>query len=706
MKAIHNNQHSTLWQKISKTIRHLITPIGKTPPFSIEYRQERALNMALLVMIIVGIFSILPSYSNISDISSWVIRLIISSSYATTSLVCYLLARRGFWRISARLLIYSQILVTASFAIHPHPNSYIELAYLLFVVAWALFFVNWAEWLGVMVLNLTIIIIFAWLTPSSISFIDILRGIFLFHVAGNALLIVARLYQENTYQRYMQSLELVANQLRRTMESDLDGIFLLQAVRDANNQVIDFRLMEVNSAGCNQLNMTRDQLIGRLICELFPINRTNGFFEQYKRVIETGEPLLQEYQIPDTQIGAGWYKHQVVRVDEDSDNLVIYNRDNTQQKQYELDLVKQRNQLQSLIESQTSYLVRTDIYGKYVYANQRFIDHFDMNREKIIGSEALSTIYEQDWDKVRECVQQCMENPGHPVSITFRKPHRDGRLLWTDWEFIAIQDDMGHIIEIQAVGLDATSRVLAEEARIETQALRIALEKQAELNEIKIRMMRRISHEFRTPLSIILSSTNLLDNYSDQMSKEKRDEKMSHIYAEIDRLTQMLSDMARILQGQLDYTFSPVLTNVSEMIRKIIARYQLSDPTHQHPIVFVIPDNFPLVTIDNNLLDIILNNLLSNALKYSPELTPVTIEIKQIQTHLVLTVNDKGIGILESELEHIFDPFYRGSNFGEVAGIGLGLSLVKNAVETHGGAISVMSKGGEGTTFTVTLPLS
>ncbi|HRF95844.1 MAG TPA: ATP-binding protein, partial [Aggregatilineales bacterium] len=250
------------------------------------------------------------------------------------------------------------------------------------------------------------------------------------------------------------------------------------------------------------------------------------------------------------------------------------------------------------------------------------------------------------------------------------------------------------------------SRMQAEESRLEAQKLRIALEKQSELNDIKTRMMTRISHEFRTPLSIILSSTNLLDNYADQMSKEKRSEKMSQIYAEIDRLTQMLSDMGRILQGQLDYTFSPILTNVSELISKIISRYQLNDPTHQRPIVVVIPDNFPLVMLDNTLFDIILNNLVSNALKYSPELTPVTVEIKQTDTRLILTVNDKGIGILEGELEHIFDPFYRGSNFGEVAGIGLGLSLVKNAVETHGGEIAVMSKDGEGTTFTVTLPLS
>jgi PAS domain S-box-containing protein len=705
LKAIQNTHHTALWQKTIKTIQHLIVPIGKIPPFSIEYRRVQALNMASLVMIIVGIFSILPTYSNIPDISSWAIRLIISSSYATTSLMCYLLARRGFWRISARLLIYSQILLTASLAIHPHPNSYVELAYLLFVVAWALFFVNWAEWIGVMVFNLMIIIFFAWLTPS-IPFIDILRGIFLFHVSGNTLLIAARFYQASTYQRYTQSLELAANQLRMTMESNIDGVFLMQAVRDANKQVIDFRLIEANSTACNQLNMTHEALIGGLICELFPINRTNGFFEQYKRVIETGEALLQEYQVPDTEIGAGWYRHQVVRVDDDNDNLVIYNRDITQQKQYELDLVKQRNQLQSLIESQTSYLVRTDIYGNYVYVNQRFIDHFDMNHTKIIGSEALNTIYEEDWNKVREGVQQCMENPGHPVSITFRKPHRDGHLLWTDWEFIAIQDDMGNIVEVQSIGLDATSRVQAEESRLEAQTLRIALEKQAELNEIKTRMMRRISHEFRTPLSIILSSTNLLENYADQMSKEKRGEKMSQIYAEVDRLTQMLSDMGLILQGQLDYTFEPVLTNVSELISKIVSRYQLNNPIYQHPIVVVVPDNLSPVTIDNTLFDIILNNLVSNALKYSPELTPVTVEIKQTDTHLILTVNDKGIGILEGELAHIFDPFYRGSNFGEVAGIGLGLSLAKNAVETHGGEISVESKDGEGTTFTVTLPLS
>jgi len=700
-------EHSSVWQKAQSIINKLISPQNDIPKTSSDYNHTRVVNIALLCMVIMGLFSIYPTDTNLPNTLSPLVRFIIASAIGIISVICYIISRRRFWHLAIRLQIYSLILIITSLAINPHLNSIIELTYLLFVVIWALFFIGWREWLGIMTLNLAMILVFAWLT-STMQLIDILRGIFLLHLFANALLIVGRLYLERTYQNYTHSLEIASTQLRLTVESDLDGIYLMNAVRNSQGEIIDFRLVEVNSEACWQLNMTRDQLIGGLICELFPINRTNGFFDQYKQVAETGIMLSQEYNIPDDHIHAGWYQHQVVCVNQNEGNLVIHNRDITQNKHYELNLFKQHNQLQSLMESQTSYLIRTDIYGNYIYANQWFINHFEMIESKIIGETALSTIYEEDWGKVYATVEKCMENPGRPVPVTFRKPHRDGRLLWTDWEFIAIQDDAGNIIEIQSVGLDATARVDAEEAHIKTTALEIELEKQAELNEIKTRMMTRISHEFRTPLSIIRSSTSLLERYMNRMDETKRAEKISNIYAEIDHLSGMLSDMGRFLQGgQQSALFISTPTNLPETVLKLITRYEQDfiAPTQQR-IQFIASPNFPLVTIDPNEFDLILNNLVSNAMKYSPQNAPITIRLAYTTQTFTLSVTDEGVGILPNEQDKIFDSFYRGSNFGEVGGMGIGLSLVKNAVELHGGNIVVTSNDGKGTTFTVTLPIT
>ena len=111
------------------------------------------------------------------------------------------------------------------------------------------------------------------------------------------------------------------------------------------------------------------------------------------------------------------------------------------------------------------------------------------------------------------------------------------------------------------------------------------------------------------------------------------------------------------------------------------------------------------VSLDKKLMRQIINNLLSNAVKYSPDSTPITLDLSKTDATLILQVSDRGIGIPEADLKHLFEPFHRAANVGTIAGTGLGLAITQESVEMHGGLLFVESQLGLGTTFTVQIPL-
>ncbi len=693
--------YRTIWRNLSLFLRQLIAPQGYFNLSINDYRRIQALNVSILVLGAITLFIMLPFYSVFPDISDATQQYTIMASFGIMCIISYALVRRGMWKTAMRLLFWGQMLITVSFAIYRGIEGLPTLYYLIFTVAWMAFFMAWREWMLMFMFNIGAVLVYTVILPQA-TFLGMFRDVFLFTVISNSILVAVRLYQEYSTARYLAWMAESETRLRMTIEASTDAYYLLQAVHDNHGAITDFRIIEINSAACDQLNMSREQLFNGLICELFPVNKTGGFFEQYKAVLLTGEPLEQEYFIPTGHVGTGWYYHQVVLV---TNGLVIMNRDITQRKQFELDLVKRQNRLQSLVESQSAYLVRIDLDGNYTYANQRFLGMFGYTAETIIGVDSLDTIHPEDHEKTLATAEACFKIPGRPTAVMLRKPNKAGEYFWTDWEFTAILDNVGKIIEVQCVGLDASGRIEAEQARIEAARLRYELAQQEELNQTKNRMMTRISHEFRTPLSIIRSSTNLMERYSDRMNDEKRQEKLTNINQEIDRLVAMLTAMGHILDGQTKSYLTLTGCDLPAIIRQTITRHEQAHGSSEQ-IVFSVVEPFPIVLLDAHMVENILDNLISNALKYSPKHSPITISLIHDSEIITLGVSDKGIGILPAELPSIYESFFRGTNFDEVGGMGLGLNLVKRAVTSHEGDITVTSTPNIGTTFTVTLPMT
>jgi PAS domain S-box-containing protein len=255
------------------------------------------------------------------------------------------------------------------------------------------------------------------------------------------------------------------------------------------------------------------------------------------------------------------------------------------------------------------------------------------------------------------------------------------------------------------VGVDISDRKQAEEE------IRNALAKEKDLSELKTRFITMASHEFRTPLSTILSSADLLEYYIEENSIEKQLQHIQRIQTSCLNMTQLLNDVlviGRAEAGKLEFNPSPI--NLVEFCRDLVEEMQLT-AGYQHKLSFELtPDRLPktkcLPCLDEKLLRYILNNLLSNAIKYSPSGENIYLRLYYQDSCAILQVEDEGIGISLEDEEHLFETFYRGKNVENISGTGLGLAIVKRSVELHGGKIAFQSKIDRGTIFIVTLPLS
>lgn len=230
-----------------------------------------------------------------------------------------------------------------------------------------------------------------------------------------------------------------------------------------------------------------------------------------------------------------------------------------------------------------------------------------------------------------------------------------------------------------------------------------ALDKEKELNEIKSRFVAMASHEFRTPLSTILSSAALVSKYSQADEQEKRDRHIKRIKDAVKHLNDLLEDflsLGRLEEGKVQVNPEPV--ELDAFLEEIIEEMKTVISNHQQ--ISVSCDSEGVFNSDKKLLKNILLNLLSNASKFSAEDATVWINARYRNKKLVLSVKDEGIGISEEDRPYLFTSFFRGRNAINIQGTGLGLHIVKRYVELMNGQISLESHLNEGTLISLELP--
>lgn len=257
--------------------------------------------------------------------------------------------------------------------------------------------------------------------------------------------------------------------------------------------------------------------------------------------------------------------------------------------------------------------------------------------------------------------------------------------------------------------VDGRTKMLREtlaELEASKEDLNEALKKERELGDLKSRFVTLASHEFRTPLSTILSSASLIDKYTSEADHAKRKKHVDRIKEAVGNMRDILEDflsLGKLEEGQIDVNIEQL---PSERLREDLSRLvagleQLAKPGQKINFSCNIHGE---VSVDKKLLSHIISNLLSNAIKFSPEHSDIFLTCEKEAGGLVLCVKDSGIGISEEDQRHLFERFFRAKNAANIQGTGLGLNIVLKYLELMNGKIKCESKINGGTSFTISIP--
>ena len=251
----------------------------------------------------------------------------------------------------------------------------------------------------------------------------------------------------------------------------------------------------------------------------------------------------------------------------------------------------------------------------------------------------------------------------------------------------------------------AVNRLLAtnKEVKDREKQLAIALSREKELNELKSRFVSMASHEFRTPLSTIMSSASLISKYTTEAQNDKREKHVNRIKSAVVNLTGILNDflsLSKIEEGKVELKKTEVKVEalcllVMDEVKGLLKNGQ--------KIKHHIDEDVKTIISDNGILKNILFNIISNAIKYSNPEGLIQCHISKIKEGICFKIKDEGIGIPEAEQKHLFERFFRASNVENIQGTGLGMSIVKRYVELLEGNISFESIENKGTTFTINI---
>lgn len=329
--------------------------------------------------------------------------------------------------------------------------------------------------------------------------------------------------------------------------------------------------------------------------------------------------------------------------------------------------------------------------GRFLDVNETFLAALGRRREEVIGHTSLEVgIWSSQAE--RDAFVEALRVHGQIRNREF--PLLKGgetRTLLMSAELIVIGSEPC----VVSVSADITERHQAEVELLRT------LARERELSQLKSRFVATISHEFRTPLGILLSSADILQRYFDRLTPAQRSEHLRDIQECAVSMSHQMENVLMFGRAEANrLECHPVPIDLPALCTRLI---QQAAAAHEHrcPIHLQQPESFPTVQADEALLSHVLNNLLSNAIKYSSPGQPVLCELTTEREWVVVRVRDHGVGIPPADLPHLFTPFQRGSNVSRIPGTGMGLTIVKRCLEIHGGEVRVESAEHQGTTVTV-----
>ena len=356
-----------------------------------------------------------------------------------------------------------------------------------------------------------------------------------------------------------------------------------------------------------------------------------------------------------------------------------------------------KERTEAILNSSSDVVILCRADGSIEQVNPAFDLTFSRESDECVG-QPISTLAVPDHISTLEQTFTTAVNTRQPQRLGVTVSDSQGKTFDADVVLSPIVESEGALL-----GIVCSLRDVTPHKQMEAQ-LRQMLEHEMEVGELKSRYVSMAAHDLRNPLAVILSRLDLLQRYGDRLTPEETDENYAQIRVSIRVMVDILDDILTF--GRVEgnkVTFSPAPMDLIDFCNTLIAEVDQS-VAGSHTIDFSSEGDCRLVNADPKLLRYMLSNLLSNALKYSPEESQAFFSVECGDDQVVFCVQDRGIGIPEMDQTRLFGPFQRAANVGSIPGTGLGLAIVKRSVDLHGGTITFESEEGRGTTFTITLP--
>ena len=396
------------------------------------------------------------------------------------------------------------------------------------------------------------------------------------------------------------------------------------------------------------------------------------------------------------------------------------------------------SRLQGIIETAIDGIITIDADGLIETINSAAAIQFGYEQKEVVGQNIkilmpqpykkehdgyLKRYHETNEPRIigigREVIGQTKNGKTFPFRLAVSKVVLNDRVIFTGIihdltdvemaknELKQLNDQLERKIESRTLELEkAVNKLLSTNRLLEDREalLQQSLQKEKELNDMKSKFVSMASHEFRTPLSTIMSSASLISKYTESDQNENRLKHVNRIKNSVNNLTGILNDflsLSKIEEGRVEIRIEEV--NIYDLIIQVVEEVKPIQEAEQN-IGFSCDKDF-IIKTDPHILKNVLFNLVSNAIKYSGREGKIDIACNKSSDDMKISVSDNGMGIPEGEQQHLFERFFRASNVENIQGTGLGLSIVKRYVNMLNGSISFQSKQGSGTTFNITIPI-
>jgi len=517
----------------------------------------------------------------------------------------------------------------------------------------------------------------------------------LYDAAGNLIGIQGVFWDISQLQRAEVALRESETRYRALFEAADDAIFVSRVHDGISDETI-----AVNDVACTRLGYTREELLTAPISQYDSMEHMEQLGPVSKQLRTAGRATFERVHVArngrriPVEISARQFELNGEEV------VLSIVRDITERKWAEAALRESEVRYRTLFEAANDAIfihqVRPDGFpGDILAVNNVACEWLGYTREELLHTSVELYDTMDHLDEAVRAIDQlhtvgyatferlCVTRDGgrFPVEINARRLELNGEQVYL------------------SIMRDITQRKQAETA------LKQALERERELNQLKTQFVSMVSHEFRTPLTAIQSTSDLLMHYSQRFSEQKKSGYLERIQAAVKRMTTMLDEvlvLGRAESGKLDFNPAPI--DLEWFCRTLADEFQLS-AGEAYNLNFEFKNGCQEPNLDESLLRHILTNLLSNAIKYSPTGGMIDFSVTCDGGQVAFRVADHGIGIPPEGQTRLFETFYRANNVGSIQGTGLGLSIVKRAVDLHHGTIMFDSVPDCGTTFVVKLPL-